>query len=65
MYRTLEATIAYHGISKKKLAYDIEMNYNTLMSKFSGKSKFTLDEAILIQEYLNEETSIEELFVNK
>lgn len=62
MYRVLESKITFKRISKKQLADDIHMNYNTLLSKMSGKSKFTLDEAILIKEYLNESIPVEELF---
>lgn len=62
MYRMLESKIAFKGISKKKLADDIHMNYNTLLTKMSGKVKFTLDEAVLIKEYLDESISVEELF---
>ena len=64
MYRVLESKIAYKGISKRQMAEDIGMNYNTLLAKMSGKSKFTLDEAVGIKNYLQEETSIEELFKN-
>lgn len=64
MYRILESKIAYKGISKKQMAGDIGMNYNTLLAKLSGKSKFTLDEAVEIKIYLDEELSIEELFQN-
>ena len=38
------------------------MNYNTLLSKMGGKSKFTLDEAVSIKDYLDEDITIEELF---
>jgi len=62
MYRTLEAKMAFMGISKKKLASDLNMNYNTLLAKMAGKSKFTLDEAVLIKEYLEDSVSVEELF---
>lgn len=62
MYRTLEAKIAFMGISKKKLAVDLNMNYNTLLAKMSGKSKFTLDEAVLIKKYLGDNIPVEELF---
>ena len=62
MYRELEARIAYRGISKKQMAEEIHMNYNTLLSKMGGKSKFTLDEAVSIKDYLNEDITIEELF---
>lgn len=64
MYRLLESRLAYKGISKKQLAEGIHMNYDTILSKMAGKSKFTLDEAILIKEYLEEESSVEELFGN-
>ncbi len=62
MYRELEARIAYRGISKKQMAEGINMNYNTLLSKMGGKSKFTLDEAVSIKDYLDEDITIEELF---
>ena len=62
MYKELEAKIAYRGISKKQIAEGINMNYNTLLSKMGGKSKFTLDEAVTIKDYLEEESTIEELF---
>ena len=62
MYKLLESRLVYKGISKKQLAEGIHMSYKTILSKMSGKSKFTLDEAILIKEYLNEELSVEKLF---
>ena len=62
MYKELEAQIAYRGISKKQLAADINMKYSTFLTKMSGKSKFTLDEAVCIKEYLKEDIAIEELF---
>lgn len=62
MYRELEAKIAYRGISKKQMAEEIHMNYNTLLAKIGGKSKFTLDEAVTIKDYLAEDIAIEELF---
>lgn len=62
MYRMLESRIVYKGISKKRLADGIHMNYNTLLAKMSGKVKFTLDEAVLIKKYLDESIPIEELF---
>ena len=62
MYKELEMRVAHKGISKKKLADDLHMNYRTLLAKMEGKSKFTLDEAVLIRAYLDEDTSVEELF---
>ncbi len=62
MYRQLEVKIAYRGISKKQMAEGINMKYSTLLSKMGGKSKFTLDEAVKIKDYLEEDSTIEELF---
>ena len=62
MYKVLETKIAYLGISKKQIAHAINMKYSTFLSKISGKSKFTLDEAVRIREYLKEDIAIEELF---
>ena len=62
MYKELEARIANRRISKKQLATDINMKYSTFLSKMSGKSKFTLDEAVYIKDYLQEDIAIEELF---
>ena len=62
MYRFLEARIVFHGYNKKEFAEKIDMNYNTLLAKLNGKSKFTLDEAVQIKEFLQEDISIEELF---
>ncbi|MCM1056644.1 MAG: XRE family transcriptional regulator [Firmicutes bacterium] len=64
MYKLLESRLAYKGISKKQLAEGINVSYGKILSKISGKSKFTLDEAILIKEYLEEELPVEELFEN-
>jgi len=65
MYRFLEARIVFHGYSKKEFAESINMNYNTLLAKLNGKSKFTLDEAVQIKEFLQEDMSIEQLFEEK
>lgn len=62
MYRMLESRLAFHGINKKKMAEETGINYNTLLSKIASRTKFSLDEAILIKQYLNETMPIEELF---
>jgi len=62
MYRMLESVIEMQGINKQKMADDIEMQHATLLTKLSGESKFTLDEAVKIKEYLNVKVPIEELF---
>ncbi len=62
MYKELEKRMAYMGISKKKMAADLNMNYGTLLAKLGGKSHFTLDEALTIQSYFADDIAIEELF---
>jgi len=65
MYRMLESVIEMQGINKQKMADDIEMQHATLLTKLSGESKFTFDEAVKIKAYLNVEVPIEELFGNE
>lgn len=62
MYKVLEALIEKSGVTKKQMAKDIGMKYVTLLAKLSGDSKFTLDEAVKIREYLKAEVPIEMLF---
>lgn len=62
MYRELENHIAYKGISKRKMADDLNISYSTLLAKLGGKSYFTLDEAVAIQSYVAEDIAVEELF---
>lgn len=62
MYRTIESRLAFLGVSKKKLAHEIGMSYNTFLLKLKGKSNFTLDEAEKIKLALKSKLSIEELF---
>lgn len=62
MYRELEKHIACMGINKRKMADDLNMSYGTLLAKLGGEAHFTLDEAVIIQSYLAENITIEELF---
>ena len=62
MYKVLEALIENRGVTKKQMAKDIGIKYATLLAKLSGESKFTLDEAVKIREYLNVEVPFEILF---
>ena len=48
--------------SKKEIASELGMTYNTLLLKLRGKNDFTLDEAVKLKEILNTPKSIEELF---
>lgn len=66
MYSVLKAQIISQKIDEKKMAEDLQMNYVTFSGKIAGKTKFTLDEAIVIQQYIekfvHENIAIEELF---
>jgi DNA-binding XRE family transcriptional regulator len=62
MYKRVEAQIILSGISKKELAKNIGISYNTLNSKLNGKSAFSLNEAAQIKRLLKAEEPIETLF---
>lgn len=62
MYKRIEAQIVLSGISKRELAKRVGISYNTLNIKLSGKSAFSLDEAIKIKKEIEANEPIEELF---
>lgn len=62
MYNTIEFLIKKNGFSKKYIANALGLSQDSLQSKLSGVSCFTLDEAILLKDCLKTEKSIEELF---
>lgn len=62
MYKRVEAQIVLSGIGKKELAKKIGISYNTLNAKLSGKSSFTLDEALKIKEIVDAHDPVEILF---
>ena len=62
MYKRIEAELVLKGISKKDLSKILNMHYNTLLLKFAGSSKFTLDEALKIKQVLGVNVSVEDLF---
>lgn len=49
----LKGAIVEAGYTQAKLAEKLNMSVNTLSSKISGKTKFTVDEAKMICEILN------------
>lgn len=63
MYEKIEIIILQKRLSKKDIAAALDIGYNTLMAKLRGESKFTLDEAIALKEFLNTDVTVEELFV--
>lgn len=62
MYKRIESQMVLIGMSKKDMAEQLKIGYNTLLLKFKGTSKFTFDEAVAIKEILNTDDSVEELF---
>ena len=62
MYRNLEAEIARKNISKKVIAEELGIRYNTLTAKLRGDNKFTLDEALKIKQMLGAAIEVEQLF---
>ena len=49
MYRKIEVLIFENNISKKDVAENLNIGYNTLLAKLSGKQPLKLDEAFKIQ----------------
>lgn len=62
MYKRVEAQIILSGMSKKEIAQCLGISYNTLNLKLSGKSSFSLDEAMEIKRILQAEDAVERLF---
>lgn len=63
MFCEIEQIILFNHLSKRDLASHLSMSYGTLMCKLRGEYDFTLNEAILLKDFLHTELSIEELFV--
>ncbi len=61
----LESEMILRHITRLDLAKCIEMKHNTLCQKLNGKLRFSLDEAIRIQEAFFPDVSINELFRHK
>lgn len=65
MYKRLQTCVSEKRINKKEMAEEVKMNYQTLLRKIAGKTKFTLDEAVAVHKYIKKyfkDISIEELF---
>lgn len=63
MYKRIESQLVLNGISKKELAEQVGIAYNTLLAKMRGEREFTLKEAREIKQILHSEEPIEELFL--
>ena len=62
MFKRIDARLALEGMTKRQLSKLTGIAYTTLMAKFRGASKFTLDEALAIKQVTNAPETIEELF---
>ncbi len=62
MYKKIELIIFQKGLSKKDIAEALNIGYNTFLLKLRGESKFTLDEAWSLKNFLQVEETVEELF---
>lgn len=62
VYPNLEKEIKEKGISKKFLAKQAKIRYQTFIVKSHGKNYFTLDEAVDIKNTLETDMPLEQLF---
>lgn len=62
MYLNLKAEIVRRNTSNKKLAMKIGITERSLRNKISGKSEFTMKEALEIKKSLQTDIRLEELF---
>lgn len=62
VYPALEAEISRHDIKKYAIAESLGIQAQTLSKKLGGEIKFTVDEAIQIQEQWFSDISVNELF---
>lgn len=62
MYPNVRAEIARAGITLTDLGQRIGMARTTIYDKASGRSEFSLDEALAIKEALGVDMTLEELF---
>ncbi len=62
MFDNLELIIFQKKLSKKKMANELNMKYNTFLAKLAGKQPIKLDEAFKIQSIYAPDKTIEWLF---
>lgn len=65
MYRNLLGIMAMKGVTRRKLAEMAKMPYSTLLDKLSGRTSFTLDEAMSIKALLGTTATLEDIFFTK
>jgi AcrR family transcriptional regulator len=63
--RNIRAKLAYHNLSVRDLARELNMSEGSLYSKLNSKVKISLNDAVNITNFfrdLGDEVSLEELF---
>ena len=65
MYPNLEAELARRGMTKLKLAKQLNMRYPTLIDKLNGKRRMYFDDAIRIRNVVCPEADLDYLFERK
>ena len=62
MFSNLEAELKRKRITREKLANELKMSISTISTKLTGKSEFTLKEAMEIKKLLSVDLPIDDLF---
>lgn len=62
MYPNLNAELARKGWTRKDLARETGLKYQTLNEKMNGKRPFTFPEAVLVKKALSTELGLEQIF---
>lgn len=62
MYKEIELIIFKEKLSKREIASQLGISYNTFLLKLKGEYKFSLDEAVKLKEILKTDKTVEELF---
>lgn len=62
MYPNLRAEIARKGMTVSELGQKIGMARTTIYDKYSGRTDFTLAEAVAVRTALNVDIPLDELF---
>lgn len=63
MYPNLNAELARKGWTRKDLARETGLKYQTLNEKMNGKRPFTFTEAVLVKKALSTELGLEQIFL--
>ena len=62
MYKRVEAQLILSGLTRKDLAKELGISYNTLLLKLRRVAPFTLDEAFKVKQVTHATENIDVLF---